>query len=319
MSLANRFLLLTLGLGTLRLHAATITFTNPADKFAYPNVADGGNGGLSTKASTFASLNTDDEDRLSGYLLTFNTSSLGLTPSQYTLTSVKLTITILTDRVFVYDSSFDSYRTSLLPSDPFYSPDQDEGKPVEVFGVGLRNGYNRLNATTGANPSDGSYGELSPILNGSGVRNAYPLGKNSGGAFYDVSDNVSQHQEAMPFATGVTTLSPGDLVPQGTRFTFTLQLSDAIIRSYVENGFRDGVLGLFVSSLHGAEGPDGGDTFPRFYTREGAAPFPTGFGFSPQLEVEYAVVPEPHLSGLLIAGAALFAAGRGFRHRNRLS
>ncbi len=313
-------LFLGFGVCALRLHAATISFTNPADKFAYPNAADGGYGGLSTKASTFASLNTDDEDRLSGYLLTFNTSSLSLPPSQYFLTSVKLTITILTGDVFVYDSSFDSYRTSLLPTDPLYSADQDDGKPVEVFGVGLRNGYTRLNATTGANPSDGSYGELSPILNGSGVRNAYPLGKDTGGTLYDVSDNVSQHQEATPFATGLAnTLSPGDLVPQGTKFTFTLQLSDAAIRSYVENGFRDGVLGLFVSSLHGAEGPDGGDTFPRFYTREGAAPFPVALGFSPRLDVEYIVVPEPHLSGLLITGAALLAAGRGFRHRNRLS
>jgi hypothetical protein len=319
MSHLTRCLFLALGMGALRASAATLTFTNPADKFSYPNVADGAFGGVSTKASTFATLNTDDEDRLSGYMLMFNTSAFNLPQSQqYVVTSVKLTISVLTGDAFVYDATHDSYRSSLLPSDPLYAGDEDDGKPVEVFGIGLRGNYTRLNSTIGANPADGSYGEASPILDGNGVRYAYPIGKSSAGTLINVSDNVSQHQEATPFAVGTTTLTPGDVVPQGTKFTFSLELSDADIQAYVKNGLTAGVLGLYVSSLHGAE-QTGPDVYPRFYTREGAAPFPVALGLSPKLELQYIVVPEPRLSGLLIAGVALVAAGRGIRHRNRLS
>src|SRR5688500_10966374 len=87
-------------LGASMGEAATVTYDGPlADKWYYSN-ADGGQipyGGANGSAAIFAFLNTDDDDRLGGMLVTFGTSAdipTGRSASEYAISSVRLTLTL---------------------------------------------------------------------------------------------------------------------------------------------------------------------------------------------------------------------------------
>jgi len=314
-------LLLALGFTAPRARAATATFADPAfDKWLYGNVP-GSFGGTSEYAPTFGNLGNDEDDRMGSMLVAFQTSSNILTGQglqNYEITSVRLTLAIITgsNNLFIYDNSHDP-----LSSYQAGGVDSDAGRPIEVFGVGLRAPYTGLSPTLGG-PSN-LYNQNSPYYNGQVQANAFPLAVNSSGQLFDAIDNVSDGIEATPFGVGIAaSLDPGDLVPEETFFTFTLDVSSPAVLAYLQQALNTGILGLHVSSLHSGSQPGGGDeqTYPRFYTEDG----PNALGgiylqFRPKLEVEYRIVPEPHISGLLIAGIALFAAGRGLRHRHRMS
>lgn len=298
--------------------ATTANFAAPVlDKWMYGNV-DGTTGGQIDVAPVFAFLNSTDEDRMGSLLVAFDTATLvpaNLGLGAYAVTSVKLTLTVRTPDTFLYDPTHDAFRTYLQSSDPLFQADADTGRPVEIFGVGLRNGYTQLKGSIsgGANP----YLETSPFGTSGqpSFRNAFPLGVSTSGALYDVADNVGQQQEAIPFAVGTAALAAGASVPEGTEFTFELQLSDAAILSYVQEGLNGGVLGLYVSSLHSAAGQGGPQTYPRFLTREGAD-FLGEAAYAPQLEITYTLVPEPSATLSLLLGVGLITAGRAF-HRRR--
>lgn len=302
-------------LGTGIASAATATFNSPSlDKWVYSNALDSGGGG-SDVARVYANLGTDEDDRLSGMLVGFNTTSSitrGLGASSYAITSVKLTLTLAYVDGFIYDPTYDSYRTYLDTGDPNYLPDTDPGRPVEVFGVGLRNGYAAL---FGSSVSGTKYTENAPVIT-NGTQNVYPVGFDSQGIAYDVSDNVSQGKEAFSFGVGTSDIvTPGQPYLQGDQITFTLEISNPAVLAYLQEGLNTGVIGLFVSSLQNVSGQSAAPNYPRFLTKENEL----GSAFAPKLEITYAIVPEPKLSGLLIAGCALFACIRGFRQRQHLS
>jgi hypothetical protein len=298
---------------------ATASFASPyADKWMYANAESAG--AFTEVAPVFAFLGTsEDEDRMGAILLAFDTATL--VPANrgvgaYAVTSVKFSITVRTGDTFLYDPTHDSYRTYLPVGNPLSQADTDTGRPVELFGVGLRNGYTGLKGSISGGPTP--YLETSPFgtAGQATFRNAYPIGLDASGVPYDVADNISQEKEATPFAVGTTTdATPGGSVPEGALFTFQLQLSDAAIRSYVQAGLNAGVLGLYVSSLHSATGQTGPQTYPRFLTREGAA-FLDAPEYAPQLQITYTLVPEPTPTLWLVLGLAVFTAGRAF-HRRR--
>jgi hypothetical protein len=319
---------LAVGVGNTPASGATAVFGFPntpvADKWLYGNV-DRFVGGQSDVASTFA--NADDDsgfDRLAGMLVTFQTTPLvqsGLAKESYAISAIRLSVTVLSNETFHYDPTYDSYRTVLDSANPEYLADSDIGKPVEVFGVGLRHGYTGL-TVQGGGTSGGLYGETSPF--GSTAQtpynNVYPIGFDSNGTAYDVMGNITDRKEAYPFGTGtIAGLDPGELVPWDTEITFNIEITNPFVLNYVREGLSSGIIGFYISGLHGAEFMGGSNaTYPRFYTWEGAylqlAP-----EFAPRLEVEYTIIPEPQLAGLLIVGLALLSAGRTFRHRNRLA
>jgi len=299
--------------------AVTAGFDTQFDKWMYENVS-GTVGGQNDAAPINSVADTNGSVRFQGFLVAFNTASLaGLVNGNFQLTSITLTL-VNVDGSFVYDPTPDSYRTELPVGDPNRLAD-DDGKPLELFGVGLRNGYTGLNATV-KNPSNGTYGEYSPYgtTGQTNFQNAYPLGKTAPGVLKDVSTNVLSGEEATAFAIGKTTgLTPNiGLAGSETKFTFTLDLTDPDILAYVRNSISSGVLGFYVSTYNLAQSQTGPHTYPRFYTWEGAAGALVP-EYTPHLEIQYAIVPEPRISGLLIAGLGLFAAGRGVRNRHRLS
>lgn len=307
------FALLALALPIAHATAATVTFSTPAlDKWLYANVS-GEISGQADAAPVFGYLGTDDDDRLGSMLVAFNTSAnipTGRGILSYQVTSVRLTLAVLSSDTFTYDGTHDVVQTYQAGG-----TDTDAGRPLEVFGVGLRSPYTELHAPVGGSTSS-QYHENSPFGNAQGQGYAYPLASNLSGQLFDATDNVSDGLEALPFAVGQAALSPGDSVPADTPFTFTIDLTSPAVLAYVRTGLNAGMLGFIASSLLTAQGQGGPQTYPRLYTREGAVFAPE---FAPKLEVEYVIVPEPRTSGLLIVGVALFAAGRGLRHRHRLS
>lgn len=309
---ALAFSILTLALSCSALRAATVTFASPAlDKWLYGNVS-GEIGGQADAAPVFANLESSDEDRLGTFLVGFNTSGsipAGRGVQNYQISRVRLTLSVLSANTFIYDGTHDlvsSYQTGAV--------DADAGRPIEVFGVGLRSPYTTLRApVSGATTSQ--YHENSPYANAQGQRYAYPLALGAGGQTFDASDNVSAGLEALPFGVGVAALEAGSLVPADTTFTFTIDISSPAVLDYIRSSLNAGLLGFIASSLHNAAGQGGPQTYPRFYTREGAVFAPE---FAPSLEVEYTVVPEPQTAGLLLAGLA-FLAGRRRRQSSLCS
>ena len=93
----------------------------------------------------------------------------------------------------------------------------------------------------------------------------------------------------IPWAIGTNAaLAPGNAIPDNTTFTFSLDLNQPGVRSYVQQSLAKGALGFFISSLHSTtqEGVDGG--YPRWYTKEAAQPATS----KPQLVIDYQIMPE---------------------------
>jgi hypothetical protein len=265
------------------------------------------------------------DDRLSQYVVGWNTAAsgipTGLGAASYEITRVTLRVTHFNGDVFRYDPTTDSYRT-YLPTDHLdYLPDTDTGRPIELFGLGLRNGFTGLGFDAGGPPtlfSESSASASFGVGGGPNTRHAFAVSASSPRGDKDVSDNVSGGFEATPFAVGVTAAAlPGQLVPEDTQFTFEMNLADVSVREYLRNALNTGELGLTLSSLHpatfGGVSP-GEQNYPRIYTREYYDFLPE---VVPQLEIEYTIVPEPSASHALLIGVAMLVSLRGWRRRNQ--
>jgi hypothetical protein len=299
--------------------SAIVSYSAPVlDKWVYSNVP-GSVGGTRETAPVFATLNSADEDRLGTFLMVFKTSPSapsGLGPESYVITSARLTVFTAAQDTFVYDPTYDPWRSYLQPSAPEYAADADVGRPLELYGAGLRNGFTEFSASvSGALPHQ--FHENSPHGPASvNMKNAYPLAFDSGGAPVDVSDNVSQAFDPAPFAIGRSdALSPGDFVPIETEFRFDLDVASPHVQSYIKESLNRGMLGLFIATLHAAQGQGGAQTYPIFFTKDNLL----GSDLNPQLEIEYTIIPEPRAATLLILAAALWAGSRAWRNRQHFS
>lgn len=247
--------------------AASIAAGNPqriiepsADRWMYPSNVTPGN---RTQASTFSALPEAAglDDRWGFFLFAFDTGNsvpAGLPPEFYRIRSVKVTAMIAQDNLFAYDPTYDGWRTYGMPSVPALLADSDNGRPLELHGAGFRNGQ-----------SANTFLETSPYGgNGHpGTRNAYPLGFDSNGAPRDAGNNVTGQFESVPWAVGQQPqLTPGDLVPEGTVFDFTLDSSLPGVDAYLRSGLSAGRVWFSLSSLHPATQQAG--EFVAYYTRD---------------------------------------------------
>jgi hypothetical protein len=305
----------SLAMLTFPLCAATVTFEQPAmDKWMYGAVS-GSFGGMRETAPVFGYPNTvQEEDRLGQMLVAFLTGGSipsGLGASRYQITRARLSVFGSDNLTNTLDTSSDSFRTYLAQNDPLYRVDGDTGRPVELFGVGLRNGFSAISPTVaGAGPTD--FHENSPFGT-SGIRNAFALGFDAAGNAVDVSDNVSARFEATPWAVAtVDGLDSGDFIPEGSEYRFELNLASPHIMGYLMQALNDGVLGFTIASLHPTTGQVSTTPYPTFFTRENQI----GPEYAPRLEIEYTIIPEPNASSIAIVGASILALGRGWRRRD---
>lgn len=220
------------------------------------------------------------DTRMSQEIVGWQTSSLVPTnqnPTRYLLKRCRVTLTVNDNNTFLFDPTHDTYRTYLATNDPAYQADMDAGLPVEMFGVGYRNGYTASSFSQAPVFGSGSPGE----------RNAYAVGWGTNGVFVDVSNNFGKTNddmpvfEAWPFAVGqVTNVAPGQPVPAASKMFFDLDVADPAVMTYLQNSLNEGVLNFAVSALHPVFGLGGPLTYPTFTTHNnGLAPTPTRVEF----------------------------------------
>lgn len=256
-----------LGLLAASLHAAspeeilTTQLTEPdADRWMY---SFNGTPGTRATASTFSALpqpqqQTAADDRFGQFLIRFNTAAAGiptgLGPSNYKIHHITLTAVIAQNGGTSYDLTPDP----LSSFGPTPSPDPDPGRPIELHGTGFRNSFT---------PS--SFQETS--LHGfgpPGSRNAFALGFDLLGNPRDVSNNITQNFDPIPWATATfQSLTPGNLVPDYAIATFHINTSLPGVANYLAESLDRGFLWLTVSSLHSAT-QMGSEGFPAFFTRD---------------------------------------------------
>ncbi len=249
------------------------------DRWNYPF---NGSPGSRLSASTFGAVELEGfDDHDAQLLLGFDTLGdiqVGLDATEYRVLSATITITNSNADNFRYDNTYDTHDTYLEFDN---SLDLDPGRPVHLWAMGYRNGYDQT--TWGEYTVFGGIPTVEPTQESRHAFAAYfPVDQTP----VDISNNLKQEFDPTPMAIGQTdTVMPGDLVPADTTYTFEVDMCDPFIRTYLANGLSLGEVRFVVSSLHAASGGDGGGTgdtlYPFWYTREN--PIAQIFGYAPTL------------------------------------
>ena len=290
--------------------ASQVVAINSAD-FDRWNYAFNGTPGFRGAAPTFSAVGAGAFDNFDGqFLLGFDTAAAGvpaLGPNEkYVIHAVTVSVTHSSGS-FVYDPTFDSYATHLDAADPDFLPDDDAGRPIEIYGAGLRGGYSGFGFAGGITGpptfNEGSpYAFADPTL--PKVRNAFPFDP----AFGDVANPVDDRLlTAAPWATAQAAgLNPGDLVPQGVpglsagqTFTFEIDLNRPGVGDYLTEGLEGGGLLFSVVSLHTTN--QAGGSNPNFYTHDSFDPA----SVPPALTIDFDVVATPEPGTLTLGLIAL--------------
>jgi len=262
------------------------------DSWGYSNAFSPGDGRF---ISTFATLGSDDEDRLSQMLVGFDTSTLippGEGASRYRIDGVTMTATVGRGSNIAYDPTYDTVAS-------YVGTDDDAGRPLELFGVGFRNGYERIGfGALDIAPPEFEEGTPYAGTFDYSERAAYALGDNGHGQLVDVSDNVSGGFDTLPWAIGQAPLAAGAIAVDGTVFTFSLDLELPGVRDYLQRSLDSGALALMLTSLHAVSGQGGTEPYPAFFTKENTN-FSTGEPVAPPtLTIEYELIDDdPYLPG----------------------
>jgi hypothetical protein len=292
MMLRNRNLLLAAASLFAASSVSAATFTPPAgDRWMYP--FNFGAGTEATASLFGAPGDPSFDDRDAQYLLDFDTSgqiAAGQGAANYVITSARLTLTLKPEGQqgsWSYDPSYDAHTTYGAGTDA------DAGRPIELYGVGYRNGF-----TTGSFLESTAFAPPGPPA--PGTRNAY-ANDYAGGVDRDVSNNVRNAFDANPFGIGaVAGIDAGDLAPGGAQVVFDLALTPDVV-AYLQDRLDGGEVDLLVTGLFAAV-QGGPAAYPRFETQNGVA--------GGVLELEVQVVPEPGTALLLGAGLAAVVASR---------
>ena len=255
-----------------------------ADRWMYSFNSTPGSRPAGSVFSALPAANSGVSDRFGQVIMRFPLAAAGV-PTQlgegnYYVQRLILRATIYSHLGFRYDGTADPWQS--FGSSPT-QVDIDPGRPVELFGVGFRNGWT---ATTFQENSP--HGSSTP-----GQRNAFALGFDAAANPRDVSDNVTQRFDPLPWAIGTCNLISGTLVPEETVMEFRVDLSRPGVRQYIHQAMNVGFLWLSLSSLQPAI-QEGGE-YADFHLKESAAHQLLG-DFAPTLELEYAI---PHPSPTL--------------------
>jgi hypothetical protein len=248
------------------------------DRWMYPF-----NGSIGDRevGSTFSSIGGNYEifdDRDAQVLLSFITPEeipVGIGAHRYEIVEATLYISTSNDGN-IYDPTIDSWQTYLLEDGV---EDEDAGRPVELFGAGFRGGFNGW-----------TFGETGPFPFGAsrGERNAYPI-RVENGIQIDVSNNVLDGFEPHSFAVGFNDwLTPGQVMPNETVLSFSIDVNNPDIQCYLRNSFNEGLLSFMVSSLHDAQQPGiRGLIQPNFHMKESWAVY---FGLADPAQLSFTVL-----------------------------
>jgi hypothetical protein len=270
MTAMKRFLLALTNL----LLAAQVASSQPVTTNGLPAVVERGtyhnyfncqNAGF----ATFANFGEDSgaDSRLGQFLVGWDTAAFVPTHqpvTRYLIRSCRATVVISDGNQVIYDPTHDALATYFSTNNPALVEDADAGRPVELFGVAFRNGYDTTN-----------FLQCSPVGNGSaGANNVYAICWTTNGTSRDVGNNVGKTNvagtpfETWPFAVAQTTdAAPGENLNPNNKLTFDLNLADPFLVGYLRRALAKGRLNLMVSSLHQSSGQFGSEPYPVFATR----------------------------------------------------
>lgn len=237
--------------------------------------------GRRTAASIFRAPEENGFSRHGMFVIGFDTSEIvppGLSPESYQLESIEFRATLTGNFQVEYDPTPDSVFNFLPEDHEQFQPDTDSGHPIELMGVGFRNGWDEL-----------SWKEDTEYITGENAeRNVFPAVLNEPGEITDASLAVDfeNPKELQSLASGVVAeLEPGELLPEGGLVTFTLDLNQDWVRAYVQRGLSIGYLYFSVTGLQ--SGGQSARTFPEFHTSESL------LGTPPGLTMKYAIQQAP--------------------------
>jgi hypothetical protein len=252
----------------------TASFASPTlDRWNYPfNPTPGTRITASTFGNEPGAPEFDNRD--GQFIVGFNTGAqvpAGLGVDSYQVLSCVVEVTIANDLVVEFDPTVDPYTVFLANGDPEQTDDEDLGQPIELYGVGFRNGFSRANWVETSPFTVGGQNLLNPS-----VRNAFATGWRNG-AWVDVSNSVRERWTPEPFAVGaIDGLKPGDFIPIGSVVRLSLDVSRPEVQAYLRDAVDAGRLRLTVSSL--TKVVQQGGSFPVFYCRENPIVTATGLG-----------------------------------------
>ena len=294
-------------------HAATVTLLEPkGDRWMYWL---GDFDGARSSASVYGAYGSYDyvaegydfDDRHAQMFLDFDTTSIapvGRGASNYQVTAIEIRLVVNEENQFRYDPTHDTLST--------YTGEQQDanlGRPMELFGVGYRSGFSRETFRENSPYANSAFDVQNDVRIVKGRRNAYAMDFVDG-VPRDISNNVEERFEVSPWAVGQIPgiadeggelspqpLSPGSPVPYEAVMTFTIVLTNPLIRAYVQEGLNAGRLHFMVTSLSeyvyaGDQGGAGG--FPSFYTKDNFNHWPEGgINLAPRLTAQVTVGGAP--------------------------
>ncbi len=270
----------------------TATLTPPTlDRWMYPFNSSPG---TRPEASVFGSINISGfDDRDAQFLVGWDTGgsyATGLSAGSYTVVSARVRARISQDLRFNYDPTPDPLASWYDASDPQFVADADAGRPIEIYGVGYRNGWTLSGATAFQETS--AFASSAPIVQpAEGNRNVFAAVYDVAGNATDISRQVRLKQASTAWGIGIASaVTPGALVPVNTEFVFDLNVGDPSIQAYLQRSLSAGRINLMITSLQEAQGGPGGGTstaFAVFYTKEN--PLAQALGYSAVLELNVQV------------------------------
>lgn len=285
------------------------------DRWMYPFNATPGS---RVVGSTFgAVMNPVFDDHDAQILLGFDLSSApsDMTASSFQVASAVVTLTTASDNTFELDSSYDPFATYVDETSDA-DADADAGRPIELYGVGFRNGYvfGSVSDTAAGPPIFGETDSFSiPGPPAAEARFAFASDFKDGTP-RDVSNSVRNSIELSPWAVGKTdAVNDGELVPVNSEFKFEIDLTNPDALSYLQNGLASGEVILSVVSMHSStQGSAAG--IPSFHLADANG---ISIGSTARIDIEYSIVPEPNPLGMSIGGLAVLALANRRRRRLR--
>ena len=258
---------------------------------------------LNAAQTRFQPLTLQDPARLASMMMAFDTSleiTAGQPAANYQVESVTVTVTMYEAIGSIFYEPLPETRADLIAA--AINQTEDNAHPMEMYGVGFRGGYDGFSFDGSGGPSKFTE-SVNPVPTSGYI--PYPIDANSSGQYRDVANSVSGGFSALPaaanaapfdanpWAIGTTSLSPGEVVPNGTTFTFALNLGAPGVLEYVQNSLATGALGVFLTSMHTASQPGvGGEvSYPRWATKE-SVNHPDYMSVAPTLEVIYSLADD---------------------------
>ena len=241
-----------------------VSLPTNADRWMYPfNATPGTRLGGSVFGYLPYPAETSFDNRDGQIIVAFDTS--GLIPmdagqENYEIDSLVVEITLSGELSSPIDPTVDEWQTYLPATAKQWEPDEDIGRPIELFAAGFRYDYNRLNwLETTVFSDQGAFG--------TNHRSVFAAGIAKDGELFEVSSNFNDQYTAEPLSVATFPgYSVGEIAPEGAVASFEINLDSPAVRGWVGESLDQGRIVFAVTSLVTAA--QGDSVLTQFYLRE---------------------------------------------------